>query len=389
MNNNKSFIEDNKKILKLIEDTIQKYKRQYKNKLDILYKNPAVKALKSFKNFLLLNKDTKIINGYKLNEQSEEIRDKYKIINKNIKNYYPNLIKQNKMHSKIIELYKLRKFFSLNKNKNSENEENNQYTQIPKNNIIVGPDKLNNLCKSKDFTIGRILEMNFGLSEEDKKIRINKIKRLGNSAFRTKNNSINIKNKRIKLFSGHKQNNKNIDNSMKSDEEQLIRNSSKVAITYKDTLETLSNNNSDININNSNNYKTLDQKIADNDLSFISELSETEKKNGKKKKYRIKSVKEQKIFTEREKKLLIGFQKKKEVEVKKSDKKIKDFKLKNVLECYKNDINLLKITNPKAYELQKIEEENDYMLMKKKIELMKLFEKNKIKNNKRIDNKNE
>ena len=153
--------------------------------------------------------------------------------------------------------------------------------------------------------------MNFGLSEEDKKIRINKIKRLGNSAFRTKNNSINIKNKRIKLFSGHKQNNKNIDNSMKSDEEQLIRNSSKVAITYKDTLETLSNNNSDININNSNNYKTLDQKIADNDLSFISELSETEKKNGKKKKYRIKSVKEQKIFTEREKKLLIGFQKKK------------------------------------------------------------------------------
>ena len=368
-----SFAEDNKKILKLIDNTIQEYRHQYKNKLDILYKNPVVKALKNFKNFLILNQDIKVINGYKIKEPSEGIKDKLKTIDKNIRNYYPNIFEKTKKINRLVELYEIDKYNSINKNKNYDFEENYLY-----NNIIVGPDKLNNICKSKDFTIGRVLEMDFGLSEEDKKNKINRIKRLGNSAFRPKNP--NIQNRRIKLFSGLKSN-----KQKQSEEEQLARNSSRVAITYKDTLETLSNNNqnmSDINIDNSNKNKSLEQKIADNELSFISELSEREKKIKKKKKYRIKSVKTQRLQTDIENKLLDGFQKEEEIEEKKPSTIKKEPKFKSFLDCYKNDTDLLKITNPKAYELQKKQEEHELMIMKKKIELIALFEKNQRKNKK-------
>ena len=66
----------------------------------------------------------------------------------------------------------------------------------------------------------------------------------------------------------------------------------------------------------------------------------------------------------------------------------KEHKFKNSLECYKNDINLLKITNPKAYEMQKKAEEHEYSLMKKKMELLAILEQDKIKkkkNNKKMN----
>ena len=105
---------------------------------------------------------------------------------------------------------------------------------MQRNQIIVGPDKLNNLCKSKDFTIGRLLEMDFGFTEEDHKNKINRIKRLGNSAFRNTNNNKNIHKKPMKSFSGlrlYKQKSKN------SEDEQL--NSSGIPVTYKETVESL------------------------------------------------------------------------------------------------------------------------------------------------------
>ena len=63
-------------------------------------------------------------------------------------------------------------------------------------------------------------------------------------------------------------------------------------------------------------------------------------------------------------------------------------KLKNMLDSYKNDMELLKITNPTAYEMQKKMEMHDYMLMKKKIELNTFLEKNqKIYKNQKSDKK--
>ena len=380
LNDYKSYVEDNKKIMKLIDDTIEEYREQYKNKLDVLYKNPVVKALKNFKKFLLLNQDAKVINGYKAKEPNDEIKEKYKIIDKNIKNSYPNTIERTRINDRKIEL-KIKQYLYSNQHDQYETEGNNIYNQIQNYNIIVGPDKLNNYCKSKDFTVGRLLEMDFGFTDEDKKNKLNRIKRLGNSAFKSKNSNNNIiKNRRIKLFSGLKK-------ERKSDEEQALGSSSKVEMTYKDTVETLSNNNrnmSDININ-SNNNKTLEQKIKDNELSFISELSEREQKIQKKRKFRIKSVKLQRLQANRDNRLLNGYQQDEYEEEEKSETVKKEHKLKSFLECYKNDINLLKITNPKAYELQKKEEEREKKLMKKKMEFNALFEKNKRNNKKKSD----
>ena len=390
LNNYKLFDEDNKFILKLIDNTIQKYREQYKNKLDILYKNPVVKALKKFQKYLLLNKDIKVVNGCRLNDPPEKIIEKYKIINNNIKDYFENIKAKNRNSDKLIEYYKMKKYKTINDNKNNdENEENNIYNETQRNNIIVGPDKLNNLCKSKDFTVGRLLEMDFGFTEEDHKNKLNRIKRLGNSAFRTKNNNKNIiKNKRMKLLSGLRLNKNNINALKKSEDDQ---NSSRVEVTCKETLETLSNNNKnlkDIYINNKKKKKTLEQKIADNELSFISELSEREKIIQNKKIFRIKSVKTQRAHTDLENQLLNGYIKREESEIEeKPNNNKKEHKLKNVLDSYKNDINLLKITNPKAYELQKKAEQHEYELMKKKIELISLLEKNQRKNKKKNDDK--
>ena len=386
LNDYKLCEEDHKNILKLIDNTIEKYKEKYKYKLNVLNKNPVVKAITDFKKYILLNKDTKIVNGCQINEPSEEIKDKYKIINNSIKNYYSNINEINKKNDKIFELYKLNRFKTIeNKNNNNsiDTDENELYnkTRMQNYQIIVGPDKLNNICKSKDFTIGRLLEMDFGFSEEDHKNKANRIKRLGNSAFRS-NNKI-IKNKHIKLFSGLKQNKNNINIFKKSDGDQA--NSSGVEVTYKETVETLSNKNQNINdiyINNNNHSKTLEQKIADNELSFMSDVSEREKNNQKKRIFRIKSVNSQRVQTELENKLLEGFQQKEQIiEDEKPIKKVKNFK--NALECYKNDINLLKITNPKAYEQQKKAEEHEYLYIQKKMELFELLDKFKRKNKKK------
>ena len=282
LNEYKAYNEDNKIILKIIDDTIETYREQYKNKLDILYKNPIVKAIINFKKFLLLNRDIKTINGYKLNEPCEEIKEKNTLVNDNIKMHFDKIKEINIKHDKLIESYKLLKYKDIEEKYNNEENDENEIcneTLTQGNQIIVGPDKLNNLCKSKDFTIGRLLEMDFGFTEEDHKNKLNRIKRLGNSAFRNKNNNKINKSKRMKLFSGLRSNKSNLlNNSKKAEEERL--NSSRVEITYKETVETLSNKNQNLNdiyINKSNDSKTLEQKIADNELSFISELSEREK----------------------------------------------------------------------------------------------------------------
>ena len=59
-----------------------------------------------------------------------------------------------------------------------------------------------------------------------------------------------------------------------------------------------------------------------------------------------------------------------------------------MLDSYKNDMELLKLTNPRAYEMQKKLEMHDYLLMKKKVELNTFLEKNqKIYKNKKDDKK--
>ena len=91
-----------------------------------------VKALTKFKKYILSNRDIKIVNGCRLNDPPEEIKEKYGIISHNIKSYFDNIREKNKFHDKIIEYYKNRKYKTINEIKEKEeNDENNKN----KNNI--------------------------------------------------------------------------------------------------------------------------------------------------------------------------------------------------------------------------------------------------------------
>ena len=74
--------EDTDVLMKLIENTIEEYKKIYKYKMNILYKNPVVSALVKFRKVLENNGDMKVINGRRLNRPNLDIQEKFYIINK-------------------------------------------------------------------------------------------------------------------------------------------------------------------------------------------------------------------------------------------------------------------------------------------------------------------
>ena len=72
---------DTEILLKLIDNTFEEYRKIYKYKLNILHKNPVVKALTQFKNVISLNKEMKIINGRVLSRPGIDIQEKFYIMN--------------------------------------------------------------------------------------------------------------------------------------------------------------------------------------------------------------------------------------------------------------------------------------------------------------------
>ena len=74
---------DTNKLLKLINNTFDYYKEEYKYKMNTFSENPIIKALSQFKKSILLNKNSKTINGRKLKEASPTIKQKYQIIKGN------------------------------------------------------------------------------------------------------------------------------------------------------------------------------------------------------------------------------------------------------------------------------------------------------------------
>lgn len=74
--------QDSETLIKLIDNTIDEYKVVYKYKMNILHKNPVVKALTQFKKVLISNGSMKVINGRDLNLPNIDIQEKFYIINK-------------------------------------------------------------------------------------------------------------------------------------------------------------------------------------------------------------------------------------------------------------------------------------------------------------------
>lgn len=71
---------DRDKIISKIDAFIEEYKVKNKYKLDLLKKDPLVIALKRFRKFLVLNENTKVIHGRKLEEPSYYITNKFQTI---------------------------------------------------------------------------------------------------------------------------------------------------------------------------------------------------------------------------------------------------------------------------------------------------------------------
>lgn len=75
LNQYDSVKEDTASLLKLIEDTFEEYRQTFKYKLNVMHKAPIIKALIHFKQVILDNRDMKIVNGRRLNEAGEKIKE--------------------------------------------------------------------------------------------------------------------------------------------------------------------------------------------------------------------------------------------------------------------------------------------------------------------------
>ena len=337
--------------LKLIKNTLDNFREEYKLKLNIMHKDPNVKALNQFKKNLIQNKDSTIINGRVLPEPPNSIRRNYKIIHSIANKSGLSFDKRNnkKNLSKIIGHNKCN---LRNKTISKYNGKNN----FKNLSSVEGLNRFNDLYKNKDFTIGRFINIDLGLSFVKASNNIEK--------------NYNIEDK--KLLGIPK--NENImsryleDNKIEGIED-----------AYKDTEETNNNNsniqNIDINIKK---LKTLDEKINDNELSFISYMTDNEKKYAEKNIKNIKFIKKLNENGEHDNVLLKGYQEKERTPPRIFPKS-RILKLKSNGDLYRENMKLLRLTNSEAFKIQEQKELYDLKMLEKKIKISTINANNLMK----------
>ena len=324
---------DEEKIMNLINKNIEQIKEENKIKLNSIDKNPKYIALTKFKSRILDNNKNSLY--LKFDEAPLEIKGKNNIIKNVIKNRINEIKKKQNIFERKKNVY-LQKYIRSNRS--------NILFDIPKKkyqrrDLIIGPDKLNDLCQSKDFSIGRTIKMDFGNineinnSKENKDINNNN----ENKAEITQNSKINnILPKIVKrIRSGNN------------------------SYLYQDTETAETNmNNSDIGLARNKSY---------DELSIISR--ENEKKEKKiNPKHKLRSLKSVKTNAEIEKELLKGIQLEPPQEINKIAKYNGKVTLKTEGQLYKENLELLKLTNKRHFEMIKRKDEYDLFLLKKKLE---------------------
>ena len=328
---------DKEKLLNLVDNNIDELKEEYKIKINAIGKNPNYIALNKFKKKLLNIKN----NDSKFKEIPDEIKMQYKINNNILES---NLLKRknnaiNKSERKYINKY----FKKMGKSITSVDiEKKNNFKKFNKNykkkNLVIGPDKLNDLCRSKDFGIGRSIKMDFGNHSYEEKEKI----------FPLENN---MNTERIPE-----------ENKIKNDSIDILPKISNKNINYldKDTAETVTNMN-----RNNTEARFIDEKIEDDEISFISR--ENEINEVKRKKPNIKTLKFTNRYCTYEKELLEGIK----IDTKREEAYIplpkKNHSLKNNGQLYRENIALLKLTNPKKFKLLEQKDEYDMKLLIKKL----------------------
>lgn len=330
---------DNEKILDLIKRTLDALKDKYALKMKAYVKLPIVKALTQFNQFLLANKDTTIINNRQLSKPNSNIKKRY--------DYIQSAISRHGLKNKNNLKYKKKLTTDSDNNtiniKKTINFRNLTLESFKRNNNKINKnDILKTLFKNKnnDLTLGKKIYMDFGTfsyEEEEKKRQANNI------GLAQENININI--------------NKEITEATKPTEES----------NYLDKKEKRS--------------KTLDIKIKENDLSFISNMSENEKKYEKKNKKRLKGLNYMLTNLNKENNLLKGYQMEERKGFMYLFKNIRP-KFKNNGELYEEDMNLLKRANPIAFKIQEKKDEFDLKQLIKKVNMLKVNEKNIMKGKK-------
>ena len=136
--------EDSKKLINIIDKTIEDYKEENKFKLNVSNKNPFVSSLLKFKKVLEMNGSMKIINGKLMKEPNNDIKNQYKFIYNKI----------DKFGLKKIKNYRYAK---------TEGTYDSKYDFMD----------INSITKSSDITLGKRINEKFGIFsyEEDKKMK--------------------------------------------------------------------------------------------------------------------------------------------------------------------------------------------------------------------------
>jgi hypothetical protein len=313
-----------------------------------------VKALNQFKKNLLLNKNAKTINGRILDEPCDKIRKNYNLIQSIVNRTGLSCDRKNERPSNFYN--KISKFTKKNR---TDSKFDNTKRNSKNISIIVGPDRLNDMCKSRDFTLGRTINMDFGLSS-DKKHNIT----IGN--INSNENEIN------KLPEISKTNIIN-----RNDENAKLNN---LEDTYKETEETATNNVNFSKINeNPTKVKSLDEKINDNELSFISYMSENEKKYEEENIQNIKSAYIINKKGEHNNRLLAGYQETEKIPPTIVLPKTRILKLKTNGDLYKENISLLRMTNKEAFKIQEQKDLYDLKLLEKKLKIQSINANNVMK----------
>ena len=335
LTNDQRKIKDEKNIINLINKSIQELKEETKIKLNSVEKNPKYMTLKRFKKKIVEDNKKSIYSNFK--EVPIEIKNKYNIL-RSIINKRINILKKRENSIERKEKEYLNKY----KNKKSNTLFEIQKKKYDMKNLIIGPDKLNDICQSKDFSIGRAIKMDFGNQKENEKINLQENNKSNeNKAEIEPNNQLNnILPKIVRRINSGSKNNLYQDT---------------------DTAETnthLNRNNSDILLERNKSY---------DELSFISK--ENEKNETKKnKKNNFRTLKYVKSNAEIERELLRGIKiESPKEEINKTKRLQKKAILKTEGQLYKENLELLKLTNKKQYEIQKQKDEYDLFLLKKKL----------------------
>ena len=330
---------DSEKLLILIKNTLNSIKEEYALKMNIFNKVPIVKALKQFRKYIKENKESIMINNHILRKPNSFIKKKYDVVYRTITNFGLKKDKLRNIHNLKLE--------TLNIDNISKPLSGIKHLTL---------DSLSDKSKEKhvimkklfknDFKIGRKIDMDFGLFsfEEAKKIK---------TPEKTQTQAQTKNNKNVKTG-------KNEKNSITETHQETE--------ATKETEQSLY-------------VKSLDAKIKNNKLSFISKqfnFGNQFKKNQMKK---IKQLKYLENNFMKETKLLKGFEKEERKGPILLLKNLKP-KLKTNGELFDEEIALLRKTNPIAFKIQAQKDEFDLKQLIKKVNMLKVNEKNIMKGKK-------